>query len=158
VDDSTGAFVRNTAVMSLGTALSRITGFLRLAAMAYALGITERRLADAYNIANITPNILYELALGGILTSVVVPVVVEWLQEHGRDAAWDVVRRLLTFAVLALSAVAVLAIVLAPWRSTRPGWIPGPNATACGSSARSSCGGSCRRSSSTGSARSPAGS
>jgi putative peptidoglycan lipid II flippase len=101
--------------MSVGTALSRLTGFLRLAAMAYALGVTETRLADAYNIANITPNILYELALGGILTSVVVPVVVEWLQDHGREAAWDVVRRLLTFAVVALSAITVLAIALAPW-------------------------------------------
>jgi putative peptidoglycan lipid II flippase len=113
-DDSTGAFVRNTAVMSVGTTLSRLTGFLRLAAMTYALGITESRLADAYNIANITPNILYELALGGILTSVVVPVVVEWLQEHGRDAAWDVVRRLFTFALVALTGIAVLGIVFAP--------------------------------------------
>lgn len=114
-DDSPSAFVRHTAVMSVGTALSRLTGFLRLAAMAYALGITETRLADAYNVANITPNILYELALGGILTSVVVPVVVEWLQERGREAAWDVVRRLLTFGIVALSAIAALCIVLAPW-------------------------------------------
>lgn len=114
-EDSTTAFVRNTAVMSVGTALSRLTGFLRLAAMAYALGIAETRLADAYNVANVTPNILYELALGGILTSVVVPVVVEWLQERGRDEAWEVVRRLLTFAVVALSAIALLGIALAPW-------------------------------------------
>ncbi len=114
-DDTPRAFVRNTVVMSAGTALSRLTGFLRLAAMAYALGITESRLADAYNIANITPNIIYELALGGILTSVVVPVVVEWLQERGRDEAWDVVRRLFTFAAVTLSAIAVLGILLAPW-------------------------------------------
>ena len=64
-EDSTPAFVRNTVVMSIGTALSRLTGFLRLSAMAFALGITESRLPDAYNIANVTPNILYELALGG---------------------------------------------------------------------------------------------
>jgi putative peptidoglycan lipid II flippase len=83
--------------------------------MAYAIGITESRLPDAYNIANVTPNILYELALGGILTSVVVPVVVEWLQERGRDEAWEVVRRLLTFVVVALSAIALLGIALAPW-------------------------------------------
>ncbi len=114
-DDSAGAFVRNTAVMSVGTALSRLTGFLRLAAMAYALGITETRLADAYNIANVTPNIVYELALGGILTSVVVPVVVEWLQTRGRDEAWDVVRRLFTFAAVALTAIAAIGIALAPW-------------------------------------------
>jgi putative peptidoglycan lipid II flippase len=114
-EESGTAFVRNTAVMSLGTALSRLTGFLRLAAMAFAIGIAESRLPDAYNIANITPNIVYELVLGGILTSVVVPVVVEWMQEHGRDEAWDVVRRLLTVAFLALSGVALVAIALAPW-------------------------------------------
>jgi putative peptidoglycan lipid II flippase len=113
--DTSRSFVRNTVVMSTGTALSRVTGFLRLSAMAFALGITESRLADAYNVANITPNILYELALGGILTSVVVPIVVEWMQEHGRDAAWDVVRRLFTLAVIVLSAIALLGIVLAPW-------------------------------------------
>jgi putative peptidoglycan lipid II flippase len=114
-EDSTSAFVRNTVVMSAGTGLSRLTGFLRLSAMAYALGITESRLPDAYNIANVTPNILYELALGGILTSVVVPVVVEWMQTRGRDAAWDVVRRLFTLAFVVLSSIAVAGIVLAPW-------------------------------------------
>jgi putative peptidoglycan lipid II flippase len=66
-EDSASAFLRNTTLMSVGTALSRLTGFLRLAAMTYAIGVTETRLADAYNIANITPNIIYELALGGIL-------------------------------------------------------------------------------------------
>ncbi len=114
-EDSQAAFVRNTAVMSVGTALSRLTGFLRLSAMAYALGIAETRLADAYNIANITPNIVYELALGGILSSVFVPVFVEWLQSRGRDAAWDVARRVLGIAALSLSIICVLGIVLAPW-------------------------------------------
>jgi len=114
-EDSQTAFVRNTAVMSVGTALSRLTGFLRLSAMAYALGIAETRLADAYNIANITPNIVYELALGGILSSVFVPVFVQWLQSRGRDAAWDVARRVLSIAAVSLSIICVLGIVLAPW-------------------------------------------
>ena len=114
-EDSQAAFVRNTAVMSVGTTLSRVTGFLRLSAMAYALGIAETRLADAYNIANITPNIVYELALGGILSSVFVPVFVQWLQSRGRDAAWDVARRVLSIAAVSLSIICVLGIVLAPW-------------------------------------------
>jgi len=113
--DPTGSFVRNTVVMSVGTGLSRLTGFARLSAMAFAIGITESRLADAYNIANVTPNILYELALGGILTSVLVPVVVEWLDTRGRQEAWDVVRRLFTLAIIVLSAIVALGIVLAPW-------------------------------------------
>jgi len=114
-EDSTSSFVRNTIVMSTGIAISRLTGFLRLSAMAFAIGITESRLADAYNVANITPNILYELALGGILTSVVVPVVVEWMQARGREVAWDVVRRLFTITIVVLAAIALLGILLAPW-------------------------------------------
>lgn len=114
-EDSASGLVRSTAVMSVGTTLSRLTGFLRLAAMAYAIGITETYVSDAYNIANITPNIIYELALGGILSSVFVPVFVEWLQAHGREAAWDVARRTFTIAFVALTGIALLGIVFAPW-------------------------------------------
>jgi putative peptidoglycan lipid II flippase len=108
---SARAFVRNSAVMSVGTALSRLTGFLRLAAMAYALGVTESRLADAYNVANTTPNIIYELALGGILSSVFVPVFVEWLETRGRDEAWRTAQVVLTFTLVVLSAVMLVGIL-----------------------------------------------
>ncbi|MEX0991283.1 MAG: murein biosynthesis integral membrane protein MurJ [Actinomycetota bacterium] len=113
-DDAATSLVRHSAVMSVGTALSRLTGFLRLAAAAWALGITETRLADAYNIANTTPNIIYELALGGILSSVFVPVFVEWLKVHGKEDAWDLARRFLTFAVVVLGVLTVAGILLAP--------------------------------------------
>src|SRR5438132_144299 len=51
--------------MAVGTLLSRLTGFGRVFALAYALGFT--RLTDSYNLANTAPNILYELVLGGVL-------------------------------------------------------------------------------------------
>jgi putative peptidoglycan lipid II flippase len=105
------SFARSSAVMSVGTMLSRLTGVLRLAAMAYALGVSGSRLSDAYNIANTTPNIIYELALGGILSSVFVPVFVEWLQVRGRDAAWHTARAVMTIAVVFLSAIMVLGIL-----------------------------------------------
>ena len=109
--DTTRAFVRHSAVMSVGTGLSRLTGFLRVAAMAYALGVTETRLADAYNVANTTPNIIYELAAGGILASVFVPVFVERLELESREDAWHTARAVLTFALLVLSGVMVLGIL-----------------------------------------------
>jgi putative peptidoglycan lipid II flippase len=109
--DTTRSFVRHSAVMSLGTGLSRLTGFLRVAAMAYALGVTESRLADAYNIANTTPNIIYELAVGGILASVFVPVFVERLEAEGREQAWHTARAVMTFTLVALSGVMVLGIL-----------------------------------------------
>jgi putative peptidoglycan lipid II flippase len=111
VTDETGAIVRRTAVMSVGTALSRITGLLRVIAIAWALGVTS--LSDAYNVANTTPNIVYDLVLGGILSAVFVPVFVEWLETRSREEAWHSARAIMTFAVLLLSMVAVLVMALA---------------------------------------------
>ena len=109
--DTPQAFVRHSAVMSVGTALSRVTGFVRLAAMAYALGVTESRLADAFNVANTTPNMVYDLALGGIISSVFIPVFVERMERGSREEAWHTARSVLTFSFLLLSAIALLAIL-----------------------------------------------
>ena len=112
-EDSRGAFVRHTTVMSVGTALSRITGFLRLTVQTAAVGVTVSALGNTYTTANTTPNIVYELILGGILTSVFVPVFVEWTQRHGRDDAWLLADRVLTLTLVVLGAVAVLGAVFA---------------------------------------------
>ncbi|MEN3274029.1 MAG: putative peptidoglycan lipid flippase, partial [Actinomycetota bacterium] len=56
--------------MAVGTAASRLTGFVRLAATLYALGLG--RAADTYTLANNTPNIVYELLLGGVLSATLV--------------------------------------------------------------------------------------
>ncbi|MEA2485288.1 MAG: putative peptidoglycan lipid flippase [Actinomycetota bacterium] len=111
---STLAF--STAIMSLGTVLSRVTGLFRLAAVASALGITESgHLADAYNLANTAPNIIYELVLGGILTSVFVPLFVELLEKEDRDRAWEVATGLINVSLAVLSGITVLGIAAAPW-------------------------------------------
>jgi len=115
VDPGAGRLVRSTALMSVGTALSRLTGFLRVAAMAFALGVAETRLADAYNVANNTPNIIYELVLGGILASVFVPVFVEQMAQRTREEAWHVARAVMTVTLVLLGAVMVIGIVTAPW-------------------------------------------
>lgn len=105
---------RATAVMTLGTVFSRLTGLLRIAAIAGAIGVTETRLADTYNLANTAPNIIYELILGGILTSVFVPVFVELLEREGREKAWEVASGLINVAVVVLVAMATLGVLLAP--------------------------------------------
>ena len=110
------SLTRATAVMSIGTVLSRVTGLLRLAAIAAALGVVESdRLTDTYNLANTAPNIIYELFLGGILTSVFVPVFVELLEKEGRDRAWEVASAIINASVVLLVAITTLFIVAAPW-------------------------------------------
>ncbi len=100
--------------MSFGTVLSRVTGLARLAALVAALGVAESRLPDAYNLANTAPNIIYELILGGILTSVFVPVFVELLEKEGRERAWEVASAVINLVLVVLVAVAAVGILLAP--------------------------------------------
>jgi putative peptidoglycan lipid II flippase len=109
------ALVRSTAAMAVGTTLSRITGFLRVAAMAFALGVAETRLADAYNVANNIPNIVYELILGGILTSVFVPVFVHQLATRSREDAWRSASAVLTVTFVVLALVTAIGVLAAPW-------------------------------------------
>jgi putative peptidoglycan lipid II flippase len=110
-EETAGWFIRHSAVMSVGTGLSRLTGFLRVAAMAYALGVTESRLADAYNVANTTPNIIYGLALGQILSSLFIPVFVQRLEGEGKEAAWHTARTVLTVATITLGTVMLAGIL-----------------------------------------------
>lgn len=104
---------RNTLVMAAGTLLSRLTGFLRVAALSYAFGVTEGKLADAYNVANVTPNIVYELVIGGVLSSVLVPVFVETLRRDSEEHR-HVVNAVTTLAGIVLVVVSTVTILAAP--------------------------------------------
>ena len=105
---STERVVRSSVPVAVGTALSRLTGMARLAAMAYALGFD--RLADSYNLANTTPNIVYELLLGGVLSATLVPIFVEH-REKGDDEATSAV---VTVVGVALVLLTGLGIIIAP--------------------------------------------
>jgi putative peptidoglycan lipid II flippase len=107
-------YVRDTALMTAGTTLSRLTGYVRIAAQTAALGVTVSALGNVYVQANTTPNIVYELILGGVLTSVFVPVFVDHRRAHGREAAFDLGRRVMTLALALLLTLATLGVVFAP--------------------------------------------
>lgn len=106
---------RGAAVATIGTALSRATGFLRLGALAFALGVTETRLADTYNLANTTPHVLYELVLGGVLSSVLLRAYVEVRSRHGDEEAAVFLTRMINAGLLLLAGITLVGIVAAPW-------------------------------------------
>lgn len=103
-----GGLLRSSAVVAAGTGLSRITGLARTMAIAYALGTMV--LGDAYNLANTTPNIIYDLVLGGILAATLVPVLVERFEENDTDA----VNAIGTVTTLLLVGLTVVAAALSP--------------------------------------------
>ena len=96
--------------MAVGTLASRVTGFVRTAILIYALGTHD--LGNAYQLANTVPNAVYNLALGGVLTSVVVPLLVSAAKrDTDRGEAYD--QRIFTLGVLALGVITVAATALA---------------------------------------------
>jgi putative peptidoglycan lipid II flippase len=104
------SLVRSSGVMAIGTLASRGTGFLRTLVLVYAVGVTG--VANAYNNANTLPNTVYDLMLGGILTSVVVPLLVNAAKrDRDRGEAYD--QRMFTLGTVALLALTVLATLAA---------------------------------------------
>jgi putative peptidoglycan lipid II flippase len=99
--------------MALGTLVSRTTGVVRVLVLAWVLGFSP--LADAYNLANTVPNMLYDIVLGGIATATFVPVFVERLAVDGERRAWRSISAVITVSATVLVAASVLAWVLAPW-------------------------------------------
>lgn len=105
------ALLRSSRVMALGTLASRVTGFLRTVVIADAIGFA---VGDAYNVANTVPNIVYDLLLGGVLTSVVVPLLVQ-AEARGRQESDAHAQRLVSLVVAAMTVISAVAVVLAPY-------------------------------------------
>ena len=59
MNDDDARLIRSSSLMGLGTIISRVTGLARNLLLVAVLGTGI--LGDAYNVANTTPNILYNL-------------------------------------------------------------------------------------------------
>lgn len=105
-----GSAAANSLVMAAGSLVSRGTGFIRNLMIGAALG---NLVGNAYTTAIFLPNQVYEFLLGGVLTSVLVPVLVR-RRKADPDRGEAYAQRLLTLAVVALAAAALIAVVLAP--------------------------------------------
>ncbi len=103
----------SAAYVAAGTAASRVTGLLRFVALAWALGQTS--LADSYNLANTTPNMLYDIVLGGILSATFIPVFVDRLSNKTEHEAFDSISAVLTVSVVVLGITTLAALVAAPF-------------------------------------------
>ncbi|MDP9116122.1 MAG: murein biosynthesis integral membrane protein MurJ [Actinomycetota bacterium] len=97
--------------MAVASLTSRVTGFLRSSMLVAAIGI--QGVGDAYNGANNLPNMVYELLLGGVLSSVLIPLLVH-AQEDDADDGYAYTQRLLSVAAAALGAMTLAAVACAP--------------------------------------------
>ena len=79
------------------------------------IGSRARRalVGDAYTTAQFLPGMVYELLLGGILTSVLIPLLVR-RRKADPDGGQAYTQRLLTLAVVALGVATLLAVAARP--------------------------------------------
>jgi putative peptidoglycan lipid II flippase len=103
--------IADSRTMAVASLASRVTGFLRSSMLVAAIGI--HGVGDAYNVANNFPNMVYELLLGGVLSSVLIPLLVH-AQEEDPDGGEAYTQRLLSVATAALGVMTLLAVACAP--------------------------------------------
>ena len=96
--------------MAIATLISRITGFLWKLLLVAAIGLDV--VNDSFNVANTMPNIIFELLMGGVLASVVVPLLVRSQDDPDGGAAYT--QRLHHRGVPLLLVSTVIAVAAAP--------------------------------------------
>ena len=111
-DSPDRSLLSSSAVMAAGTVVSRLSGFVRSALLAAALGAALH--ADLFNIANTIPNMLYILLAGGVFNAVLVPQLVRAMKNDA-DGGEAYTNRIITLAGLFLAGVTAVLVLTAPW-------------------------------------------
>jgi putative peptidoglycan lipid II flippase len=102
---------RSAAMMSGLVIVSRLTGFFRTWAQAYALGVTV--IASCYSVANNLPNQLYEIVIGGMLVTAFLPVYLSEKAKRGEKGASDYASNLVSIVILLMGVVTLVCIAFA---------------------------------------------
>lgn len=102
------SLLASNVVVASGTLASRITGLARLVVFAAVIGQTA--LADAFDVGNNAPNVIYELLIGGTLTAALVPLFTAHRQRNDADGTAAVFGA----GLVALVAVTIVAVLAAP--------------------------------------------
>ena len=110
-DNGSSSILGSSAVMAAGTVVSRLSGFVRNALLAAALGTQLH--ADVFTIANTVPNMLYILLAGGVFNAVLVPQLVRAMKNDD-DAGDAYTNRVITLAALFLAGVTAVLVIGAP--------------------------------------------
>lgn len=105
------SLLKASGSMAVATLVSRITGFGWKLVLAYVVGFGV--VNDAFTVANTLPTSIFEFLIGGVLTSVIVPVLVR-AQKSDADGGEEYVRKLLALSGVVLLIGTLLALVMAP--------------------------------------------
>lgn len=100
------------SIVMLAILASRILGFLRERAVAEVFGRTAT--TDVFFAAFAIPDLMYQLLVGGALSSAFIPVFTQYLAKDDEKEAWYVASIFLNITVLALILVLLLGMAFTP--------------------------------------------
>ena len=100
---------RAAGIVSLGNVLSSVLGLVREVVKSHLFGASGA--VSAYNVAATVPTMLYDLLVGGLVSSALVPTFSEVAARKDRDELWRLLSLLLSVGIVFLS-IAVIAIEL----------------------------------------------
>lgn len=103
---------RNSVTVAKWTMVSRFTGVARVAAIAAVLGPTY--LGNTFQATNYLPNLTYELLVGSLFASLLVPPLVRLVDEGDRASVERVAGGFLGIVVVGSGVVALLGTLGAP--------------------------------------------
>lgn len=106
---------RAAALIAVATLLARVAGFARTLVFSSSVGAVG--VGDAYQSVNMLPNVVYEVAAGGALAAVAVPLVAGQLGAGRREDADRTASALLTWAIVVLVPLGLVLALAAPWIS-----------------------------------------
>ena len=107
----TVTIARAASIIALGNVASRVLGLARDTVKANLFGATG--LVSAYEAAAIVPTLLYDLLIGGMVSSALVPVFSEYAQRDRREL-WRLASLVITLAVVVLTGLALIVELAAP--------------------------------------------
>ena len=99
-------------IIAVTTLLSRIVGVGRI--FVFADAVRARGVGEIYQSVNALPNVLFEVAAGGILAAVAVPLISHSLGAGDRERADRIASVLLTWALALLVPASLVLFVAAP--------------------------------------------
>lgn len=103
--------VRAASLIAAGNIASRVLGLVREIVIAQLFGATG--LVSAFRVAQIIPTMLYDLLIGGMVSSALVPVFSEQA-EKDRPQLWHLASLVISLAVVVLAGVVLLVELVAP--------------------------------------------
>jgi len=101
---------RGSLLMATGTFASRGTGLIRTMLLVAAVG-TVGGVADAFDIANTLPNMLFALLSAGAIQAVLMPQIMAAIASHDAQERLD---KLLTLATVFLAVLTVVLVAAVP--------------------------------------------